>query len=61
MRQAGGLELIPAVLAVIRFVSPWAFGFTAVTALTWSVWIVAILVVLALGSMFSMQNHRAMA
>ena len=28
MRQAGGLEFIPAVLAVILFVSPWAFGFT---------------------------------
>ena len=61
MRQAGGLELIPAVLAVILFVSPWAFGFTAVTALAWSAWIVAILVVLALGSMFTMQNRRAMA
>src|ERR1700719_220983 len=32
MRQPGGLELIPAVLAVILFASPWAFGFTAVTA-----------------------------
>jgi hypothetical protein len=27
MRQAGGLEFIPAVLAVILFVSPWAFVF----------------------------------
>jgi hypothetical protein len=61
MRQAGGLELIPAVLAVILFVSPWAFGFTAVTALAWSAWIVAILVVLALGSLVTMQNRRTMA
>jgi hypothetical protein len=60
-RQAGGLELIPAVLAVILFVSPWAFGFTAVTALAWAAWIVAILIVLTVGSLFAMQNRRAMA
>jgi hypothetical protein len=61
MRQAGGLELIPAVLAVILFVSPWAFGFTAVTALAWSAWIIGILVVLALGSLYAMPGRRAMA
>ena len=61
MRQAGGLELIPAVLAVILFVSPWVFGFTTVTALAWSAWIIAILVVLAAGSLLAMQNRRAMA
>ena len=61
MREAGGLELIPAVLAVILFVSPWLFGFSAVTALAWSAWIIAILVVLATGSLFAMQNRRATA
>lgn len=61
MRRAGGLEVIPAVLAVILFVSPWAFGFTAVTALAWSAWLVAILVVLAVGSLFTMQGRRATA
>jgi hypothetical protein len=61
MRRAGGLELIPAVLAVILFVSPWAFGFTAVVALAWSAWIVAILLVLALGSLVAMQSRRATA
>jgi hypothetical protein len=61
MREAGGLELIPAVLAVILFVSPWVFGFTAVTALAWSSWIIAILVVLAAGSLLAIQNRRAMA
>jgi hypothetical protein len=59
MKEAGGLELIPAVLAVILFVSPWLFGFTAVTALAGSAWIVAILVVLAVGSLFAMQSRRA--
>ena len=61
MKDAGGLELIPAVLAVILFLSPWLFGFTAVTALAWSAWIVAILVVLAAGSLFGMQSRRATA
>jgi hypothetical protein len=61
MREAGGLEIIPAALAVILFVSPWALGFTAVTALAWSAWIIAILVALAVGSMFATQNRRAMA
>jgi hypothetical protein len=61
MKDAGGLELVPAVLAVILFVSPWLFGFTAVTALAWSAWIIAVLVVLATGSLFAMQNRRATA
>jgi hypothetical protein len=61
MKQAGGLEIIPGVLAVILFVSPWAFGFTAVTALAWSAWIIGILVLLAVGSLFTMQTRRAMA
>jgi hypothetical protein len=61
MKHAGGLELILAVLAVILFVSPWAFGFTAVTALAWSAWIISILVALAVGSLFATQSRRAMA
>jgi len=60
-RQPSGLEIVPAVLAVVLFVGPWAFGFTAVTALAWSAWIVAILVVLAVGSLLAMQNRRVMA
>ena len=61
MKDAGGLELIPAVLAVVLFVSPWAFGFSAVTGLAWAAWIIAILAVLTVGSLFAMQNRRAMA
>jgi len=61
MRRAGGLELIPAVLAVILFVSPWAFGFTAVTGLAWSSWIIAILIVAVLSSLVAMQSRRATA
>jgi hypothetical protein len=59
--KAGGFEIVPAILAVILFVSPWIFGFTAVTALAWSAWIVAILIVLAIGSLYPMTTRRAMA
>ena len=59
MAKAGGLEIIPAILAVVLFVSPWIFGFTAVTALAWSAWIVAILVVLAIGSLYPVRTRRA--
>jgi len=60
-KEPGGLELIPAMLAVILFVSPWAFGFSAVTGLAWAAWIIGILVVLTVGSLFAMQNRRAVA
>lgn len=61
MAKAGGLEIIPAILAVVLFVSPWIFGFTAVTALAWSAWIVAVLVALAIGSLYPVRTRRATA
>ena len=61
MARAGGLEIIPAVLAVVLFASPWVFGFSAVTALAWSAWIVAILIVLAIGSLYPVRSRRATA
>jgi len=61
MSKAAGFEIIPAILAVILFVSPWIFGFTAVTALAWSAWIVAILIVLAIGSLYPVTRRRATA
>jgi hypothetical protein len=32
-----------------------------VTGLAWAAWIIAILIVLTVGSLFTMQNRRAMA
>jgi hypothetical protein len=32
MRESGGVELLPAVLGVITFVSPWVLGFAGITA-----------------------------
>ena len=59
--RPSGFEIVPAVLAVILFVSPWIFGFTAVTALAWSAGIVAILTVVVIGSLYPMRNRRATA
>jgi SPW repeat len=59
--RVSGFEIVPAILAVVLFVSPWVFGFTAVTALAWSAWIVAILIVLAIASMYPMRSRQATA
>jgi hypothetical protein len=61
MNRVGGLELIPAVLAVIVFVSPWLFGFASVTALAWSAWIIGVLLAVAVGSLYAMTSRRATA
>src|SRR5438445_1357692 len=61
MSKAGGLEIIPAVLAVNLFVSPFAFGFTGVRALAWSGYSIALLGVLGLGSLFATQTRRQAA
>src|SRR3989454_7340320 len=60
-RQTGGLELIPAVLAVILFVSPWAFGFLAGAGLALARWVIALLIVLTVGSLFAVPNPPAVA
>ena len=61
MDRAGALELVPGVLGVILFVSPWLFGFASVTAIAWFAWIVAVLVVLAIGSQFAMRTRPTAA
>lgn len=57
----GWSELIPAVLAVIVFVSPWLFGFASVTALAWSAWVIGVLLAIAVGSLYTMTSRRATA
>ena len=61
MSRAGGLELIPAILAVIVFVSPWLFGFASVTALAWSAWVIAVLLAIAVGSLYPRLSRRVTA
>jgi len=61
MSKVGGLELIPAVLAVIVFVSPWLFGFASVTALAWSAWVIGVLLAIAVGSLYPRLSRRVTA
>jgi uncharacterized membrane protein HdeD (DUF308 family) len=51
MREANTAEWIPVVLGVITFISPFVFGFTAVTAVAWAAYIVGVLAVVNAGSL----------
>jgi hypothetical protein len=39
------------ILGVITIISPFVFGFTAVTAIAWAAWILGVLTVLSVGSL----------
>jgi hypothetical protein len=58
MRQAGGVELVPAIIAVVTFVSPWVLGFAAVTGVAWSAWLLGIVAFLAAGSLLFVSSRR---
>jgi len=51
MREANTVEWIPVILGVITFISPFVFGFTAVTAVAWGAYIVGVLAVVNAGSL----------
>jgi uncharacterized membrane protein HdeD (DUF308 family) len=51
MREANNAEYVPVILGVITFISPFVFGFTAVTAIAWAAWIVGVLTVASAGSL----------
>jgi len=57
MREANGAEWIPVVLGVITFISPFVFGFTAVTAIAWAAYIVGVLTVISAGSVLLAANR----
>ena len=58
MREGRGIELVPAVVGVVTFVSPWAFGFAAVTGIAWAAWVLGIVAVLAAGSLLFARGAR---
>lgn len=58
IREPGQVEWIPVVLGVITFISPFVFGFTAVTAVAWGAWIVGVLAVVSAGSLLLGSNRR---
>jgi len=51
MREANPTEWIPVILGVVTFISPFVFGFTAVTAIAWASYIVGVLAVVNAGSL----------
>jgi uncharacterized membrane protein HdeD (DUF308 family) len=51
MREANQVEWIAVVLGVITFISPFVFGFTAVTAVAWAAWVLGVLTVISAGSL----------
>jgi len=61
MRTARGVELVPAIIAVVTFVSPWVLGFAAVTGVAWSAWLLSIVAFLAAGSLLFVSSRRATA
>jgi SPW repeat-containing protein len=61
MREARGVELAPAIIAVVTFVSPWVLGFAGVTGVAWSAWVLAIVAFLAAGSLLFVNSRRAAA
>jgi hypothetical protein len=45
---------------VITFISPFVFGFTAVTAIAWAAWILGVLTVASAGSLLLVnRNNRS--
>jgi uncharacterized membrane protein HdeD (DUF308 family) len=61
VRQARGVEVVPAIIAVVTFVSPWVLGFSAVTGVAWAAWLLAIVAFLAAGSLLVVSSRRATA
>ena len=58
MNRRNGFEIVPAVLGVVAFVSPWVFGFTAVTGVAWVAWIVGALAIINAGYLLLSSTAR---
>jgi uncharacterized membrane protein HdeD (DUF308 family) len=60
MREANNTEYVPLIVGVITFISPFVFGFTAVTAIAWAAWILGVLTVASAGSLLLVnRNNRS--
>jgi len=58
MREANNAEYVPLILGVITFISPFVFGFTAVSAIAWAAWILGVLTVLSAGSLLLVNRSQ---
>ena len=61
LREARGFEVVPAVLGVVTFASPWVFGFAGVTGVAWAAWLLGIVAFLASGSLLFARRQTATA
>lgn len=61
MREARGFEVVPAILGVVTFASPWVLGFAGVTGVAWAAWLLGIVALLASGSLLFAGRQRAAA
>lgn len=61
MREAGRIGLVPVVLGVVAFLSPWVLGFTGVTGVAWAAWALGIVAALAAGSLLFAGGSRTSA
>jgi uncharacterized membrane protein HdeD (DUF308 family) len=58
MARANATEWIPVILGVITFISPWVFGFSAVTGVAWAAWVVGVLAVVSAGRLLLTGGSR---
>lgn len=61
MREAHGIEVVPAILGVVTFASPWVLGFAGVTGVAWAAWLLGIVALLAAGSLLFARQQRITA
>jgi SPW repeat-containing protein len=61
MREARGVEVVPGIIALVTFLSPWVLGFAGVTGVAWSAWVLGIVAFLAAGSQLVLSSRRVRA
>jgi SPW repeat len=61
MREVRGIEVVPAILGVVTFASPWVLGFAGVTGVAWAAWLLGIVALLAAGSLLFARQQRVTA
>lgn len=61
IREARGFEVVPAILGVVTFASPFVLGFAGVTGVAWASWLLGIVALLASGSLLFSGQRRATA
>ena len=57
-REGRGIELVPGIVGVVTFVSPWVLGFAGVTGIAWAAWVLGIVAVLAAGTLLFASSQR---